>query len=124
MPQAVNWTDGTCILISRKTLKTVGFLDPSLRAPGWGSDVDYCYRAFKPGLELYVSRRAMLWHHADMGGRSATKVYGDRSQWIASADYSRVCDDGVWAVAYRTWMAELSVEPWSRRKAPFPPNRL
>jgi GT2 family glycosyltransferase len=39
-----NWVDGTCMLISRKTLKTGGFLDLAFRALGWGSDAGYCYR--------------------------------------------------------------------------------
>ena len=39
-------------------------------------------------------------------------------------DYSRVSVDGVWVVAFRAWMAESGVEPWSRRKAPFPPDRF
>ena len=77
------WVDGTCMLISRETLKTGGFLNPSFRAPGWGSDVDYCHRASESGLELYVSHRAIRWHHRGIGGLSATRVYGNRSQWIA-----------------------------------------
>ena len=36
------------------------------------------------GLELYVSHRAMLWHHGDIGGLSATQVYGDRRKWVAN----------------------------------------
>lgn len=35
------------------------------------------------GLELYVSHRAMLWHHNDIGGKSASIVYGSHNQWIA-----------------------------------------
>jgi len=79
----VNWTDGTCMLISRETLKTVGFLDPTFRAPGWGSDVDYSHRVSESGGELYVSHRAMLWHYDHVGGFSATEVYGDRQKWVS-----------------------------------------
>jgi GT2 family glycosyltransferase len=50
------------MLISQEILKTVGFLDPAFRASGWGSDADYCHRVWMPGLELYVSYRAILWH--------------------------------------------------------------
>lgn len=83
METQVNWVDGTCMLISQETLKTVGFLDPAFRAPGWGSDVDYSHRVSESGRELYVSHRAMLWHYADMGGLSATEVYGDRQKWVS-----------------------------------------
>ena len=61
----------------------MGFLDPAFRDPGWGSDVDYCHRASESGLELYVSHRAMLWHHTKHGSLSATAVYGGRPQWVA-----------------------------------------
>ncbi|MFT5323879.1 MAG: hypothetical protein ACI8P0_001733 [Planctomycetaceae bacterium] len=71
------------MLISQEILKTVGFLDPAFRAPGWGSDADYCHRVWMPGLELYVSHRAILWHHGNIGGLSATEAYGDRSKWVA-----------------------------------------
>ena len=71
------------MLISQEILKTVGFLDPAFRASGWGSDTDYCHRVWMPGLGLYVSHRAILWHHGNIGGLAATEAYGDRSKWIA-----------------------------------------
>jgi len=79
----VNWVDGTCMLISREALQTVGFLDPHFRAPGWGSDVDYSHRMSESGLELYVSHRAMLWHHEHVGGCSAVAIYGNRYNWVS-----------------------------------------
>jgi GT2 family glycosyltransferase len=80
----VKWVDGTCMLISLEALQTVGLLDPLFRAPGWGADVDYSHRATEVGLELYVSHRAMVWHHRGLGGLSAEKIYGDRFKWVAS----------------------------------------
>ncbi|QDS88745.1 hypothetical protein EC9_29390 [Rosistilla ulvae] len=71
------------MLIPRKTLQAVGFLDPIFRAPGWAADVDYSHRVQGEGLELYVSHRAMLWHHAGCGGLSATEIYGDRRKRVA-----------------------------------------
>ena len=80
----VDWVDGTCMLISNETLRAVGFLDPHFRAPGWGADVDYSHRVQTSGRELYVSHRAMLWHHQGRGGLSATQIYGDRFKWAAN----------------------------------------
>ena len=81
---AVKWVDGTCMLISQKVLREVGLLDPVFRAPGWGADVDYSHRASEAGFGLYVSHRAMLWHHQGHGGLSATQIYGDRLTWVAN----------------------------------------
>ena len=36
----------------------------------------------KAGLELYVSHRAMVWHHKGSGGLSAEVVYGGRREWL------------------------------------------
>jgi hypothetical protein len=71
------------MLISQEILKTVGFLNPAFRASGWGSDADYCHRVSESGGKLYVNHRAMLWHYGDIGGFSATEVYGDRQKWVS-----------------------------------------
>ena len=78
----VGWVDGTCMLIPYSTLKTVGLLDPGFRAPGWGADVDYSHRVTEAGLELYVSHRAMVWHHRPAGGFSAEFIYGGKRAWL------------------------------------------
>jgi GT2 family glycosyltransferase len=80
----VKWVDGTCMMISLRTLQTVGLLDPLFRAPGWAADVDYSHRVSEAGLGLYVSHRAMIWHHQGHGGLSATQIYGNRSSWVAN----------------------------------------
>ena len=97
--QAVNYVDGTCMLISLQTLQTVGLLDPVFQPPGWGADADYSYRVRNQGKALYVSYRAMLWHGEDPssvqdsksyggtnskvhGGTSATIYYGGKKQWV------------------------------------------
>jgi GT2 family glycosyltransferase len=81
---AVKWVDGTCMMISQQTLRSVGLLDPCFRAPGWAADVDYSHRASEAGFGLYVSHRAMLWHFRGHGGLSATQVYGGRRAWVAN----------------------------------------
>ena len=78
----VGWVDGTCMLIPNYTLRMVGFLDPMFKAPGWAADVDYSHRVSKAKLELYVSHRAMLWHHQRMGGFSAAKIHGSVPEWL------------------------------------------
>lgn len=106
----VRWVDGTCMLISSETLQVVGLLDPCFRAPGWGSDVDYSHRVTESGRKLYVSHRAMLWHHANHGGLSARKVYGSRRKWIVAG--------------MRQAKADLTAKygPEWREVLPLPPN--
>jgi len=74
--------DGTCMLLHTSTIKAVGFLDPTFRAPGWGADVDYSHRVTQAGLELYVSHRAMVWHPKEAGGTSAEQIYGGKREWL------------------------------------------
>lgn len=79
----VRWTDGTCMVIPSLTLKNVGLLDPCFRHPGWGADADYCHRALQKGLRLLVTRRSMIWHHNDIGGCSASQIYGNVASWTS-----------------------------------------
>lgn len=79
----VGWVDGTCMLLPTSTIRSVGFLDPGFRAPGWGADVDYSHRVTKAGLKLFVSHRAMVWHYRGHGGLSATQVYENRKKWVS-----------------------------------------
>ena len=80
------------MLLSRKTLQAVGFLDPIFRQPNWGADVDYSYRVRKAGFELFVSHRAMLWHNERHGGTSAKVVYGNSQQWGLKGRRQAVAD--------------------------------
>jgi GT2 family glycosyltransferase len=70
------------MLISRYTLMSVGLLDPTFRTPGWGADSDYSHRITQGGGQLYVSHRAMVWHHRAAGGLSAEQVYGGKREWL------------------------------------------
>lgn len=77
----VSYIDGTCVLLPKRTLETIGLLDPVFQHPGWGADVDYAYRVAKQNKELYVCQEAMLWHAQPEGGTSACVVYGSKEQW-------------------------------------------
>jgi GT2 family glycosyltransferase len=88
--EVVGYIDGTCMLISLQTLKTVGLLDPIFQPPGWGADLDYSHRVKCQKKSLYVSYRAMLWHGEEnkeknstvFGGTSAMQIYGSKSHWV------------------------------------------
>jgi len=79
----VPYVDGTCLVLPLQTLETAGLLDPTFRHPGWGAEIDYAHRVKSTGNKVYVTRRAKVWHQTAMGGTSAVKVYGSRSEWLS-----------------------------------------
>jgi GT2 family glycosyltransferase len=59
------FVDGTCMLIPRTTIQSVGLLD-EVHWPewGWGCDKDFCLRARGGGGRVVVTERAYLSHSA------------------------------------------------------------
>lgn len=61
----VPFVDGTCMLISRKTIDAIGYLDEEHWPEwGWGCDKDFCLRARAAGGSVFVTERSYLSHHA------------------------------------------------------------
>lgn len=77
----VNYVDGTCMLVSTEIAEKIGILDSSFGTPGWGADVDYCFRARQADALIGVCPNAYLWHDKQVGGASAEKVYGSVKAW-------------------------------------------
>lgn len=77
----VPYVDGTCLLIARSTIETVGLLDPIFREPGWGAETDYAYRIYVAGLKIFVCRASKIWHVHRRGGTSARIIYGNEENW-------------------------------------------
>ena len=105
----VPYVDGTCMVISSKSLHTVGLLDPCFRHPGWGADVDYAHRVNQSGQKLYVTQRAMLWHQTSRGGTSAAQFYGDPNTWHARG--CRQAREDLEAKYGPDWQKILSIPP-------------
>lgn len=80
-PIPVNYVDGTCMLIDTELIGKIGVLDGSFGAPGWGADVDYCFRARQARAAIAVCPNAYLWHDKQIGGYSAEKIYGSSGEW-------------------------------------------
>lgn len=108
----VPYVDGTCLLLSQRSLTQVGFLDPLFRHPGWGADIDYSYRVAHSGLKIYVSFRSMLWHATREGGTSARILYGSVNKWMARGLAQAKAD------------LELKYGPDWRDKMPIPKGSL
>jgi len=80
-PILTNYIDGTCMLIRTELVEKIGVLDGSFGTPGWGADVDYCFRARQAGALIGVCPNAYLWHDKQVGGYSAEKIYGSAREW-------------------------------------------
>jgi GT2 family glycosyltransferase len=89
---SVNYVDGTCMLIHTSLIRQIGMLDAEFGTPGWGADVDYCYRAIQAGRPVIVSPRAYLKHDSRIGGTSAQHVYGGVAEWQRKGA-QQACED-------------------------------
>jgi GT2 family glycosyltransferase len=60
---SVKFVDGTCIVIPRRTLDTIGLFDEEhFGQYGWGADFDYAIKVREAGAGVYVTHRAYLNH--------------------------------------------------------------
>jgi GT2 family glycosyltransferase len=79
----VPFIDGTCMLISRKAVDTIGFLDGKHWPDwGWGCDKDFCLRARSAGGRVFVTERSYLSHSA----RGTAALMPDFSEAKAEAE--------------------------------------
>ena len=73
--EPVDFIAGCCVLVSRKMLEKVGFLDPIYYLNY--EDVDWGIRARRKGFEIWFTPDAILWHKvsATMGQASPINTY-------------------------------------------------
>ena len=86
------YVDGTCMLIRTSLIREIGMLDAEFGTPGWGADVDYCYRARETGKAVIVAPHAYLKHDSRIGGTSAQHVYGSIAEWQRKGA-QQACED-------------------------------
>jgi GT2 family glycosyltransferase len=72
-PTRVSFLTGCALLVSRRTLETVGLLDPSFYF--YGEDVDFGLRVRRAGLRLVFEPRARVWHKIDDVARERTSPF-------------------------------------------------
>ncbi len=60
----VDYITGTCMLISREVLVSVGLLDNRVFFSG-GSDVDICIRASRRGFRALFAAKSKIWHKGE-----------------------------------------------------------
>ena len=61
----VDWASGACLLLRREVVEQVGPLDESYFM--YGEDVEWCYRVWQHGYELWFLPQARLLHHGAGG---------------------------------------------------------
>lgn len=74
-PEPVDFIPGCCVLVSRRMLEKVGFLDPIYYLNY--EDVDWGIRAHREGFEVWFIPEAALWHKvsATLGQASPMNTY-------------------------------------------------
>lgn len=58
--QDIDYCQGSCFLIKREVIETVGLLDPSFFV--YWEENDYCLRAKKEGFRIVYCTKAKIWH--------------------------------------------------------------
>jgi GT2 family glycosyltransferase len=59
--QSVDWLLGACMLIRKKTIEDIGLFDEKYYL--YVDDIDYCYRAWKKGWEVWYVPDSLIIHH-------------------------------------------------------------
>jgi GT2 family glycosyltransferase len=73
------FVDGTCMLLRRQVIETVGLLDESaFGRTGWGADIDLALRSRRAGWRVVVTDRAFLRHDA---GSTARRIQSPQEYW-------------------------------------------
>jgi len=72
-PGRVSFLTGCALLVSRRTLETVGLLDPAFYF--YAEDVDFGLRVQQAGLRLVFEPRARVWHRIDDVARERSSPF-------------------------------------------------
>lgn len=74
----VDCAPGTCLLVKREVIDSIGLLDESYFY--YQDDLDYCFRARTAGYRIVYAPKAKIWHRP---GQTAEKVPGLKNYYIA-----------------------------------------
>jgi GT2 family glycosyltransferase len=72
---------GSCMLIRKKVIDQIGYLDERFFA--YQEDADYCYRAHRAGWQVYYVPEAEIIHYGGLGG-SRVHPYRSIFEWHRS----------------------------------------
>lgn len=69
----VDFVNGFCLMISRKVLEALGYLDEESFPQGYGEENDYCLRARDAGFELAIADQCYVYHAKSKSFGSASR---------------------------------------------------
>jgi hypothetical protein len=78
MANEVGGVAGSCMLLRRKVIEQIGYLDERFFA--YQEDADYCFAARKAGWKVYYVPTARVTHYGGMGG-SRVQPYRSIYEW-------------------------------------------
>jgi GT2 family glycosyltransferase len=78
----VDFVEGSCVLVKKDAINSIGVLDPTYFA--YVEDVDWCLRGQNAGYKTIYVPQAKIWHKASKSSVDQTRVYyGTRNRfWL------------------------------------------
>jgi len=88
-PSEVDCIEGSCFLIKRITIETVGAMDPIFVA--YWEDLDWCIRIKKAGYKIIYSPNAKIWHKVSASSNKTTgyrEYFTTRNRFLIMKKYA------------------------------------
>jgi GT2 family glycosyltransferase len=112
---SARFVDGTCMLVPRSTVASVGLLDAETFDPiGWGAEIDYGLRVHAEGLPVVVTGLAYLHHEKSTTGKT---VYEGGLQEYAQRGFP-VLMTGMCTKWGDDWQRVAGIDPASGQTQP------
>ena len=106
--QGTFWLRGVCLMLRLEALRDVGYLDESFD-PGYGEDIDLCYRLHKRGWLLRICPEARVVHFEGQSFGKGTVNWYRQSFRGLFRFLSRTRSPAEWRVLKTAWIIGLSL---------------
>ena len=105
----VAFLNGFCLLIDRKVVDRIGYLDEESFPRGYGEENDYCLRARDAGFELAIADHCHVYHakSKSFGSASRDKLARDGREALLGKYGPEVIEQGTEALRNSTELAEV-----------------
>ncbi len=77
----IPFLNGFCLLIRRRVIEAIGYLDDATFPQGYGEENDYCIRARRAGFSTAVAGDAYVWH-----AQSRSFSHEERKRLVRASD--------------------------------------
>ena len=106
--QGTFWLRGVCLMLRLEALRDVGYLDEGFD-PGYGEDIDLCYRLHKRGWLLRICPEARVVHFEGRSFGKGTVNWYRQSFRGLFRFLSRTRSPAEWRVLKTAWIIGLSL---------------